>query len=168
MKAKHILAISLLAFASAGAEAATTLTGSGAALSDTESSITIHPNGTFSDSWSLVVDETIGAADVNISVSDVHGSLLGYTVNIDNLAVTGSPTFAGGGDSLFYTGTLENGTYNFTIGGDATGDNTVNGYSFGGAYEVSLNAAPVPLPPAALLFGSALVGLAALRRRKNS
>jgi len=37
--------------------------------------------------------------------------------------------------------------------------------SMGGAYSTTLNA--VPLPPAALLFGTALFGIGALRRRKG-
>jgi len=176
MKLHHMIAISLLAVASAGAQAATTLSGptglagSTDTLSDTDSAYTIHENGAFTDSWSLVVDETTGAANVGINISDIHGSILGYSINIDNLSVTGEPTFIGSsnGDSWLYAGHLVNGTYSFTVTGNATGDNTFGTASIGGAYITSLNAtpAPVPLPPAALLFGSALVALVGLRRKK--
>ncbi len=172
MNARIVLTASLIAIASAGANAATTLEGPGlVSLTDTESSVAIQEFGNFSDIWLLVVDETDGAADVDISVSDVHGTLLGYSINIDGLTVTGDPGFTGGNDSWNFSGQLANGSYDFTIGGNATGDNTVGNLSIGGAYSISLNAtnvAPIPLPPAALLFGSALVGLAGLRRRKRA
>lgn len=74
-----------------------------------------------------------------------------------------SPVSAGG-----VTGTiavlpatvLGAGTYVLEIRGNITG-------AVGGSYSGTLNVEPVPVPAAALLFGSALSGLVAARRRRR-
>jgi hypothetical protein len=54
---------------------------------------------------------------------------------------------------------LSAGTYVLELRGSVSG-------SAGGSYSGVLNVAPVPLPAAVWLFGSALAGMTALRRRK--
>ncbi len=163
MKLRYLLAASLLALASAGAQAASTLAGPGATLNSGGTASVAHAPGTFTDNWTLTVNEATGAADVNISFADVAVTFLGLNFNIDGLSVSGPPTFSGSGDSYVFAGTLPNNTYSITVAGTAAG-------SGGGIYNAAFNAtpaaAPVPIPPAALLFGSALIGLAGLRRKK--
>jgi len=165
MKLRYLLAASLLALASAGAQAASTLEGPGtpATLNSGESASVSHGPGTFSDSWILKVNEGSGAANISISITDVPLTLGMLTFDITGMDVSNPPAFSGSGDSYFFSGTLANATYNITVSGNASG-------SGGGIYNVGFlatpTAAPVPIPPAALLFGSALIGLAGLRRKK--
>lgn len=58
---------------------------------------------------------------------------------------------------------LHAGEYTVAIGGN---DNTSAGHQ--AAYTFTVNASPVPLPAAAYLFGSALLGVTAFGRRKAS
>ncbi len=110
--------------------------------------------------WSLDVTENPGA-NISLSFTD-------FTVaNIFDVSFTGGSGLAftsTGANSYLFTGPLTTGTYNISLSGNTSG-------LFGGLYRIELNAtptaAPVPLPPAALLFGSALVGLAGLKRKKS-
>ncbi len=185
MKLQHLLAASLLALAGTGVHAATYMaispgTYDGVSvlntLYDGQSTSVYHDNvsGTgkaFSDTWTLEVNEAPGAANVRVHFSDIPLTFSGMNFDIQNMSASGSPNppleITGSNDSWGFSGALTNAVYNITVSGTAMGvGDTGVGITGGGWYNASLNAAPVPIPPAALLFGSALVGLAALRRKK--
>lgn len=69
-----------------------------------------------------------------------------------------STTTAGGSAVQFFTN-LPAGTYTLFVGGNFAG-----GTGAPGKYTVNLTASPVPLPAAAWLFGSGLLGLGSLAR----
>ncbi len=165
MKLRYLLAASLLALASAGAQAASTLSGPGTpgTLNSGDAASVSHAAGAFSDNWTLTVNEATGAANVSISFADFPTTFLGLTFNITGMGVSGNPTFTGGGDSWMFSGTLANATYSINVSGTASG---TGGGLYSAAFNATPAAAPVPIPPAALLFGSALIGLAGLRRKK--
>lgn len=88
-----------------------------------------------------------------ITFTDGSGNLLSNALNDPRLVAS-----AAGAPEVWYfsaLSTTQTGTLHVT--GTTLGS--------GGAYSVEISA--VPLPPAALLFGTALFGIAALRRRKN-
>jgi hypothetical protein len=74
--------------------------------------------------------------------------------------VTSTPEFGAIGTQLLNVVLPSAGAYVLAIGGEGFGFE--NSY----AYNLSVTAAPVPLPAAAWLLGSALLGLGALRRRR--
>ncbi len=177
MKIWHWFAVSLLALASAGVQAATSLTfngtndntdgfGTGSVLYDGETQLIFH-NGTagdtFDDPWILKVDA--GSAGAVGSFHDVELNISPFlNVNIVDMMITSSSAgllINGSGDSWSIQATAP-GIYTFNVMGSLGPGVT------GGVYSVGLTTtvAPVPIPPAALLFGSALVGFAALRRKR--
>ncbi len=168
MKLRHLLVASLLAIASAGAQAASLTYDASASTNpgvltpqsgpnDYDASM-FHPGlpgTTFTDHWTLEITET-PAAFVELVFSNFQ------LTDVLDLSFTGGSgvSFTSTDDDYYrFDGTLSPGSYNITISGLTSG-------SWGGSYKIELNAAPVPIPPAALLFGSALIGLAGLRRRK--
>jgi hypothetical protein len=74
--------------------------------------------------------------------------------------VAGTPDFGGIGTELLSIVLPTTGAYVLAIGGE--------GFGFGDSYGYHLDAsfAPVPVPAAVWLFGSALMGLAGFRRRR--
>jgi len=161
MKLKYLVTASALALASAGAQAATTLSYGGEVLtllSSPETIGTIPSGETFSHDWTLNVAgenqffitfediDTEGTSWLDITALDANGhSAINFNSSPD------SDTWIS--DGAF----VANGVYTITVSGQSTGD-------IGGLYGADI--APVPVPPAALLFGSALLGLAALKRKK--
>ncbi len=170
MKLHYLIAASLLALSSMGAQAGSTLSGSnGSVLNSGDTATMLHQPGSFADSWSLHVDETTGWANISVGIGDIQGNIGNFSFNIDDMDVTGDIVFDGSNDSWIYSGVLANHpSYIFSVTGTANGA-TLPGYPAGGyavAFVSTPAAAPVPIPPAAVLFGSALIGLAAMRRRK--
>lgn len=126
---------------------------------------------------------TIDAAAVNSVTSTIN---LGNVFAVDNLQarlydatsqsslpVLGTPvggviedwssSVSGGGNvmlTILDNVSLASGTYVLEIRGSVSG-------SSGGSYAGVMNVAPVPLPAALWLFGSALAGVAASRRRRG-
>ncbi len=175
MKLKHLVATSLLALASAGAQAATTLSyineynywgewGGGGTISSGEELTVQHQTQeqSFVDGWLLVVDEATDWADITINFEDAELVISGVTLtDTTNMGATdwNGTTLTGSGDNWQFDGVLPNDWYYFEVTGDVSGP-------LGSTYIGSLQATPVPIPPAALLFGSALIGLAGLKRKK--
>ena len=105
-------------------------------------------SASLNDTWSLNV--AVGEqAEVVFSALDFGSP----TFLISNFQA--SNTVLG---SSFSFSNLAAGTYQFVISG-LTG-------SFGGAYSVNTTVTSVPLPSAALLMGSAMVGLFSFKKRK--
>jgi hypothetical protein len=80
----------------------------------------------------------------------------------DLFFVAGTPDFGVVGTELVNIVLPSTGAYLLAIGGE--------GFGFGDSYGYNLNAefAPVPLPAAVWLFGTALMGVAAARRRRRA
>lgn len=76
-----------------------------------------------------------------------------------NIFVAGTPSFGALGTSLLNVALPFSGIYTIAVGGE--------GFSFepSFAYNMNVGVAPVPLPAAIWLLGSALMGLGAMRRR---
>ena len=101
------------------------------------------------DAWTAGVSSGISAVGTsNFAMGDILSD--GY-LDLSIAGVSGSPIFAPGGS----TGDI----YWGTTAGAIAGSWTINGF-------VVSPTSPVPLPAAAWLFGSALLGLAAAARRK--
>lgn len=114
-------------------------------------------SGPFIDTgtFSLATDQT-----VNGSLFDLE---LGIVFDIANLVLTdnnGNELFSQDDFTLgvFTFGLLPAGAYTFNIAGNVAGTG-------GGAYQLGLNA--VPLPAAAWLFGSALLGFVGYSARRK-
>lgn len=164
MKLHHVMVASLLALAAVGAQAATTLSlnASLPILSLGEGTTTrVSSPGDFSQLWWLDVD---GENYFRISFEDVdteESNLLNITdISVVDDFSTVSFSSSADGDYWVSDGAfVDDGLYPIMVSGTVTG-------TLGGMYATRI--APVPLPPAALLFGSALVGLAGLRRKKGT
>ncbi len=157
MKIHHIVAASLLALASAGAQAATTLSFGihNLGVGDDPEVVGVLAPGAFSHSWTL---DVAGENDLIITFEDSDTPISG-NLNISNMVVTGPSaiTFTEVDENWSFNGYAADGTYTIEVSGVSDG-------RIGALYTAEI--APVPIPPAALLFGSALIGLAGLRRRK--
>jgi hypothetical protein len=155
---------------------ATFITASGVAQADT-----IYNMGTLSSALTYKVASnpanTFGFTDTfdfNItSVSDVTASLGDltydlvspyYTVTVfkDNnlfLSLNGGPSIGDKNSTTAFN--LASGNYSIKVTGDAVG-------AAGGFYSVAMSAQPVPVPAAAWLLGSGLLGLVGVARRKTA
>ncbi len=162
MKIHHVVAASLLALSGTGVQAATTLSFGihNLGVGDEPETVGVIKPGDFSHEWTLDVS---GENDLIIRFEDADTPVSGY-LNITGMNVTGPGgasglTFTEVDENWSFAGNVADGTYTIEVMGTSDG-------RIGALYAAEI--APVPLPPAALLFGSALVGLAGLRRRKNS
>lgn len=104
----------------------------------------------FGDTWDLTV-----AADQIVDISFVASNTGGYfseNFNVTNTGVGTAPTM------IIFSGLME-GSYQFLVGGNIRG-------IAGSEYTVSTDVSTVPLPAAAWLMGTALIGLVSFSRRK--
>ena len=118
-----------------------------------------RPYEWFEDEWTFSLDQT---STVAIEVKDFEYDIDLYSNNIqilgiDNLQVEFEGQVGGEYDWLMQT--LAAGTYTFSVSGDVDG-------KLGGFYKGKVDVQPVPLPAALLLFGSSLMGLVALARKR--
>jgi hypothetical protein len=97
-----------------------------------------------------------------------HGAWNADPFNPGNRGATGI-TYAGhsaattaGGSTTYTFYNLPAGEYSLWIGGNGTSN-----ISTGQQYTATIAAAPVPIPAAAWMFGSALAGIGVMGRRKN-
>jgi hypothetical protein len=126
---------------------------------------------TISGSTVNSVSSTISVGTM-LSIDNLQARLYSTSSN-PSLPVLGSPTggvidawsttySSGGGNvtvSVLNATTLSAGTYVLELRGSVSG-------TAGGSYSGVLNIAPVPVPAAAWLMGSALLGLVGARRRR--
>ncbi|MET0066064.1 MAG: hypothetical protein ABW076_06940 [Candidatus Thiodiazotropha sp.] len=143
----------LLAFLSLGAQAASYDAGSFSGVGDTYA--TPQPTGNFLDAYHFSVD----AGTLDIMFQGTHQGMFG-----DDLLLTNINT-----DEQFHLGTtfseafsLAAGDYIFTISGFAL--NAIDP-KIDSDYDLTMSA--VPLPAAAWLFGSALLGFVSYSRRRK-
>lgn len=119
----------------------------------------------FTDTYSFTL---AGTSDVTIQVTEPNTEFgLVHLFGIGGLDVEFDSTLLPDVDStingLYETtfASLVAGMYSFTVSGIVKGVN-------GGFYAVGVDASPVPVPAAFLLFGSGLAGLVAARRSRKS
>lgn len=127
----------------------------------------VTPDGEFNDIWNFTISSTSSGAT---SVTN-HQMILGTSAVLDIPDLKMSIYYegallstTGSGVSAFSTHVLP-GSYHAIITGNSTGLS-------GGAYIMSVTASPapalVPVPAAAWLLGSGLIGLVAVARRKDA
>lgn len=160
----------LVAFA-LPAKAVTTLATNGGATAVTTSGATFGDSalsGIFSDffsfslagptNFSTSASVTNSAGDIgSLAIAILNGTGLGGSV----LSGPSSASLVGTSLVASTVASLAAGTYSVRV----TGTGSANGSAFGGSLDVS--PATVPVPGALLLFGSGLIGLGALTRRKK-
>ncbi len=134
----------------------------------------VLPIGAFVDTITFSLPDNGGSA---YSVVNVPLSLFGNSFNLifSSIALFSNPdgVLFNGDDSLLTSivssgtelsltnGPTAAGNYYLTVAGVATG-------SAGGIYAGAIDVAPVPVPPAVWMLGSAIVGLATVGRRKSA
>lgn len=112
----------------------------------------------FSDDWGFSLAQQ---SLVTMSIDDFEVGIKWFKIlDIDDLELIFDATSIGDGES--FTVLLDSATsYMFTVEGEVDG-------ALGGKYYGSLSVAEVPIPAAAWLFGSAILGLSLRARRSKS
>lgn len=123
-------------------------------------------SGSAGDSLSITIDSTT----IEFGVSVYQGLVEAFDLISpgfdnaasfgENLFVTGTPFFGANGTQLLNVLLPASGIYTIAVGGEQLDFGTEYDYS------MSVGVAPVPLPAAAWLFASALLGAGILRRRR--
>ncbi|ODC01836.1 hypothetical protein A3197_05105 [Candidatus Thiodiazotropha endoloripes] len=150
---RSIALVAFLAFSTVGAQAASYDAG---VFSDHgDSYATPQPNGNFLDSYSLTVD----SASLDITVAGTHEGMFGDDLLLTNITTNEQYHL---GTSFSETLSLGAGDYIFTISGFAL--NAID-TKISSDYDLTMSA--VPLPGAAWLFGSALLGFVSYSRRRK-
>jgi len=114
----------------------------------------------FADEWTFTLTDNL-IVSISVDANDSPPSF-----NISNfLVISDSPlivfSFQAADNRYSFDGVLPADTYTFDVTGVSSG-------SIGGSYIGTVGATLVPIPAAAWLFGSALLGLVAVGRRKNA
>jgi hypothetical protein len=134
-------------------------------LADSDIRTGAPPPGSFVDFYDFTISSNndVGSnaielelylgADPTYDISGLQANLWGSP---DNGSTWPSDPIS---SAIGYQGILADGLYRIVVEGNAIG-------SAGGLYTLAVTA--VPVPPAVLLFGAGLVGLAAVARRRNN
>jgi hypothetical protein len=107
----------------------------------------------------------LSAAGVFFEIDSPHRFELTGTLAGDGASITFLTTHTTPGD-VYATGIIEPGIYSF--GARASVEGFGLGYSEIASYSAALNLTAVPIPAVAWLFGSGLLGLIGISRRKKS
>ncbi|MES9939147.1 MAG: VPLPA-CTERM sorting domain-containing protein [Candidatus Thiodiazotropha sp. 6PLUC1] len=150
---RSVALVAFLAFSTVGAQAASYDAGTFSDLGDSFS--TPQPVGNFLDSYSLTVD----SASLDINITGTHQGMFQDDLLLTNINTNEQYHL---GTTFSETLSLGAGEYIFTISGFALNsiDTTLNS-----DYDLTMSA--VPLPAAAWLFGSALLGFVSFSRRRK-
>ena len=105
-------------------------------------------------------DDLATAISVDSNDSDPFFGISGFTVSSADAGLAGEFVYDAADNAWSFAGDLMAGTYVIDVTGDVSGD-------FAGQYNV-LVGTMVPVPAAFLLFGSALMGLVAVKRRQSA
>jgi hypothetical protein len=144
--------VAILALTTMGAQAASYDAGVFSNIGDTYSSP--QPYGNFLDSYSMTVD---GSMDVVFEGS--HSGMYGEDLLLTNITTNDQYHLA---EDFHEVLSLGAGDYIFTISGFA-----LNAVDETAASDYDLTMSAVPLPAAAWLFGSALLGFVSFSRRRK-
>jgi hypothetical protein len=150
---RSIALVAFLAFSTVGAQAASYDAGVFSGAGDSYG--TPSPSGNFLDSYSLTVD----AASLDVNIAGSHQGMFGDDLLLTNLTTNEQYHL---GTTFSETLTLGAGDYIFTISGFAL---NVTDTKISSDYDLTMSA--VPLPAAAWLFGSALLGFVSYSRRRK-
>ena len=113
------------------------------------------------DDWTFTIDTDLATAiSVDSNDSDPFFGISGFTVSSADAGLAGEFVYDAADNAWSFAGDLMAGTYVIDVTGDVSGD-------FAGQYNV-LVGTMVPVPAAFLLFGSALMGLVAVKRRQSA
>lgn len=149
-----LLGVTALTYGSIGyADTVNTISGTLADGSITTFSNDATVNGEFTDTWEF----TLGPAHSDVQVI-LNNVAVGGGLVFNIAGLTG--TLDGIGGLVFTAANLAAGPHTLTVSGTGTG-------ALGGLYSGSLSVTAVPLPAAAWLFGSAVLGLSLVSRRKQ-
>ena len=110
-----------------------------------------------SDSWSFKLASN---SNVELEVTPSQFNLFGSQIIGTNLSGTFGVTPIAMGQIMSLGTLLANTVYTINLTGVVTG-------AIGGGYDGALRVAAVPVPAAAWLFGSAILGLTLFSRRRN-
>ena len=150
---RSVALVAFLAFTSLGAQAASYDVGIFSDLGD--SYVTPQPSGNFLDSYSFTVD----AESLEITISGTHEGMFQDDLLLTNIGTNEQYHL---GSTFSQTLSLGAGDYIFTISGFAL--NSIDP-KVSSDYDLTMSA--VPLPAAAWLFGSALLGFVSFSRRRK-
>ena len=146
---RSIAMVAFLAFSTVGAQAASYDAGLFSSAGDTYS--TPQPSGNFLDAYTFTVDTpTLG-----LNISGTHQGLYGDDLLLTNINTNEQYHL---GTTFSETLSLVAGDYIFTFSGFALDSASAD-------YDLTMSA--VPLPAAAWLFGSALLGFVSYSRRRK-
>lgn len=125
---------------------------------------TIGANQSINDSWVFTVNEQVHAIIDVTSTEFLLGNFL-LLGNDEELDVTFTGTAGNIGEGIYDLGILDTGiTYTINVVGS-----TANSLGLaGGGYDGDLNLSAVPIPAAAWLFGSALLGVVGVGRSRKA
>ncbi|MET0122276.1 MAG: VPLPA-CTERM sorting domain-containing protein [Candidatus Thiodiazotropha sp. 6PLUC9] len=150
---RSVALLAILLILSLGANAASYDAGSFSDLGDTYA--TPQPTGNFLDSYHFTVDTPL----LDIAIGGSHEGMFQDDLLLTNLNTNEQYHL---GTSFLETFSLSAGDYIFTISGFAL--NAIDP-KMSSDYDLTMSA--VPLPAAAWLFGSALIGFVSFARRRS-
>jgi hypothetical protein len=150
---RSVALVAFLALSTVGAQAASYDAGVFSGAGDSYS--TPQPTGNFLDSYSLTVD----SESLDITIAGSHEGMFGDDLLLTNITTNEQYHL---GTTFSETFSLGAGEYVFTISGFAM--NAIDP-KVDSDYDLTMSA--VPLPAAAWLFGSALLGFVSFSRRRK-